>query len=492
VAPVAGSLLLYGLIFLLLQGRSFRLTLTLTLYRFPGLGQLADRLTPDGLVNASWYSRQAALNAYLFGAAAVGLVLLWMWALRLARPGGLRLGLPVVLGVAALFSLPLILLPGMHSGDIYLYMFYGRTISRYGANPLIVSPNQFPADPHLLWVYWQWLPSAYGPLWLMLSGALSGIAGNALWANLLSYKAGMLVLHLLGTVAVWALLRDLRPQLATWGAIFYGWNPLALYESVGSGHNDVMVAMFLALGLLAAAHRRWPYAVFFVVAASMVKLMALVLLPPLVLAWLALLPGLDARLRALAAAGAAAAGGALVLSAPLWAGTALLRNVRENPAAKEYLNSLWDLLSHRLEPVNAAARVAFQGDLDVVRNAGFLLVFAALLWRAWDRREFTDVWVWTWVAYCLSLSWVWPWYFVVILPAAAILGPGKPAALAAALTLGGLLFWMGWPDPPLPAAPWLHNYRAFLLFGPVMLVAAWPRLSRAVERWVGRTPRVAS
>jgi hypothetical protein len=171
--------------------------------RWPQLRAVSDALTPDSLITATWRTDQAATHEFLYLLLALALVVLWLAALWLVRPGGRTVSLRWILLPIVLFGVPLIVLPGMFSGDLYLYMFYGRMIARYGANPILVAPDQFAGDPHLAWVYWKWLPSAYGPVWLMLSGVLSAVAGDALWENIVTYKSAMLGLHLLATIAVW-------------------------------------------------------------------------------------------------------------------------------------------------------------------------------------------------------------------------------------------------------------------------------------------------
>lgn len=487
ILPAAVSLVLYFALFLLLRGKSFRLTQTLTLYRWPQLRELSDALTPNSLVTTTWRADQAAAHEYLYALVAIGLVAVWVAALWLTRPGAHSLRLRWVLLPILLFSLPLLLVPGMFSGDLYLYMFYGRIISTYGQNPIVVPPDHFSSDLHLNWVYWKWLPSAYGPVWLMVSGALSGLAGNALFANIFTYKVAVLGVHFLTTVVVWSAVKSVRPELATWAAIFYGWNPLVLFETAGSGHNDVMVALFMGLNLMAVFNRRWLYAVFFLVAAAMVKLTTALLLPALVLAWALSVSGALARVRVMVSAAAVAALGGLALYVPLWGGSALFRNALANPAATDYQNSLWQLLLKKTVNVtDMATLLAMTHNLDLVRNLLFVAAFVYLTYRLAKDRQLIESWVWLWFAYCLSLAWIWPWYFLLVIPVAAARGPSRTTALAAGLTLGGMLFWLGWPDPPLPAAPWLHIYRSVLLFAPAVAVALWPALSRGVERALGQ------
>ncbi len=77
-ACAAGSLLLYIALFLLLRGRSFRLTQTATLVRWPRLRAVSDALTPDSLITATWRTDQAATHEYLYLLLAVALVVLWL------------------------------------------------------------------------------------------------------------------------------------------------------------------------------------------------------------------------------------------------------------------------------------------------------------------------------------------------------------------------------------------------------------------------------
>ncbi len=473
--PLVVSALLYVALLLLLQSRSFRLSQTLALRRWPQLNELADRLTPDAFVKTPWTSPQAGTNELLYALTVLALVVMWGWALWLVRPGARTVALPLVLGGILLFAAPLILLPGMFSGDVYLYMFYGRTIAHYGENPILSAPINFAGDPHLNWVYWKKLPSAYGPVWLMYSGVLSALAGNALFANVFTYKAGVLLLHLLTTAVVWSLLKGTTPGLASWGAIFYGWNPLVLFETVGSAHNEVMAVLFVALCLLAVMRKHWLFAVFFLTAGAMVKLTVLILLTLLLLGWLRELPERWARARAVVAAVVVAVASGAALYAPLWGGVSLLENIRENPAATRYQNTLWELFALRLAgSPDKAVLESIQHDLSPLRNALFAVLFLWLAWRLWNGANLAGTLALTWVAYCATAAYAWPWYFVLPIGVAAVCGPGRVAALAGGLTVGGLLFWLGWPDPPLPAAPWLYHYRSVLLFLPPVLLLLWP------------------
>jgi len=473
---------LYYVLFLMVQSRSYGLVNTRLLDRFPVLRTISHSLLPDRFLLASRTGTQADVNAVLLGGLFLALTAAWAWGLWITRRSSDGVGLGTVLPPILAASAPLILLPAIFSCDLGLYINYGRTLSEYGANPFVVAPLKLASDPVIAWSgCWRGYPSAYGPVWLMLTGGLSGLTGEARLPNIVAYKAALLGAHLLATTAVWQVLRRTRPQYAAWGAVFYGWNPLVLIETVGNGHNDVMLALFAALGLLAVAERRWRAAVLLVVVGAMVKVTALILLPALALAWALSLSGLRCRVGAALATVATAALGAAAMYAPLWAGDAWLENIRRNPAANRYYNSMWEFLARRtLRPPDEAALNRLFDDLDLVRNGLLVAAFLGLLWyQARRRAPLEDVWVWTWIAYWLSASWMWPWYFTAGISVAAARGPSRAALLAGALTVGGLLFWLDTPSPR--TISWLGDYRSFVLFGPVLLAAVAPSLAHATR-----------
>ena len=487
---VIGSLGAYLALFLLLQSPSLRLTPTPLLQDWPLLAWLSDSLAPPFLKSVAWTTDHAALLEHAYLLVTLALAGLWGAALWFVwrRARAVRLGW--LLAAILLLGVPLILLPVMTSDDLYLYIFYGRTIATYGQNPILVAPSQFPDDPLLGWVFWKELPSAYGPVWLLLAGGLSELAGDSLSANVFAHRAAALVIHLLTTVAVWSVWRKTRPELATWGAIFYGWNPLVLIEGIGNGHNDLVVGLFTALAFLAVTRARWLVAVALLVAAALVKTPAALLLPLLLLAWLRTVPPRQRPRVALSALVVAALSG-LVMHAPLWAGSALLDNVLRNPAARDYGNSFWEPLALGLAPALPDAPNA----LSIARGILFAGLYAALARRLWRGRDPLEMMAWAWFAYYLCAGWIWPWYFLAVVPVAALQCPGRVTAMVAALSLGGLAYWVSWLEPTSPApsmAPFFYQVRPALLFLPAILVAAWPvaapeRLRHALVR-AARSP----
>lgn len=440
---------------------------------WPALHAAMAALTPASLSAPAWDSASALVPLSVFALAALALVALWAAMLHVARWSPAAIPTRLLLAGVAACAIPLLLTAGMASSDLYLYAFFGRILAVYGENPLLNTPLQYWGDPHLAPVFWTWLPASYGPVWLMLSGALSRLAGENLTTTVLVYKSALLGIHLLTT---WVLARALSsrwPERATWGAVFYGLNPLVLFEGIANGHNELLLVLLLTAGVVALLHARPRplVAVALLSAAVMVKAVAVVLLAPVGVAILAARQGLRARLTMAAAAISVGLVVALALYWPLWAGTVLIDNVRFNPAATEYNNSLWEFA---LRTSGAALeRGQWITPAERVPMLAVLLLGTAFGMVAAGRgRPLSQVLVWTWGAYLLSLGWVWPWYFVVAVPFAALAGPGAPARVTMALTAGGLLFWTGWTGPPHPLAPWLTELRALVLFAPAIVVAA--------------------
>ena len=223
----------------------------------------------------------------------------WRAARRL-RPTPGRLTFVLVL--ATLGSVVLLPAYPLLSDDIFYSIFCGRIIAHYGQNPFLQPPAHFAPNPFLRYTGWQESTMPYGPLWALLSGGLSKLAGDSLLVNVLAFKGLEAVAHLASAVLIALLLRRLRPERVLAGTVLWAWNPLVLIESAGHGHNDgVMVALIL-LALVCVVYRRPAWALPVLVLAATIKFAALVLLPLTVVYAARSYANWPARLRALAPA----------------------------------------------------------------------------------------------------------------------------------------------------------------------------------------------
>ncbi|MFE9682184.1 polyprenol phosphomannose-dependent alpha 1,6 mannosyltransferase MptB [Streptomyces sp. NPDC006285] len=215
------------------------------------------------------------------GRAALGLVgvyfgvvlLIAAWALlgrvvRGSEPPSPR----ALLVVLAVWALPLLLAPPLFSRDVYSYLAQGAMVDAhmdvYTHGPAMLGgPLADEVAP-----VWRRTATPYGPVFLAVASALSGLTRGEVPAGLV----GMRVVALLGVALMAAALPRLArhsgadPAAALWlGAL----NPLVLLHLVAGAHNDAIMLGLLGAGLVAALGR-WP-----VLGAVLVTLAALVKAP---------------------------------------------------------------------------------------------------------------------------------------------------------------------------------------------------------------------
>ncbi|MGW0574333.1 polyprenol phosphomannose-dependent alpha 1,6 mannosyltransferase MptB [Streptomyces tauricus] len=174
--------------------------------------------------------------------------------------------------VLAVWAIPLLLAPPLFSRDVYSYLAQGAMVDAhldvYTHGPAILGgPLADEVAP-----VWRRTATPYGPVFLAVASALSGLTRGEVPAGLF----GMRVVALLGVALMAAALPKLArhsgadPAAALWlGAL----NPLVLLHLVAGAHNDAIMLGLLGAGLVAALGR-WP-----VLGAVLVTLAALVKAP---------------------------------------------------------------------------------------------------------------------------------------------------------------------------------------------------------------------
>jgi hypothetical protein len=224
-----------------------------------------------------------------------------------------------------------LIMPADLSADVYTYIGYGRLAVVHGLNPHVAPAADLVrlGDPTAPFIQWK-TPSPYGPLatLMMMAAVVAAPAGSlllpVLWFKLMTAAA------LLGAAVVVArIVREFDATRADAALVATALNPLLLIEGPGSGHSDILAAVFVLLAFLALLRRRPRLAALAIGTGAAVKLIPLMLLP-----WVAFIaagPGLDetpapARPRVLARLRRAATVGALgilplaLLYAPFWRG----------------------------------------------------------------------------------------------------------------------------------------------------------------------------
>ncbi|MEU1911267.1 polyprenol phosphomannose-dependent alpha 1,6 mannosyltransferase MptB [Streptomyces massasporeus] len=232
-------------------------------------GETAGALPVEDLLHPASARAALGLVGVYFGV--VLLIAAWLLLGRLVR--GPRPPEPrSLLLVLATWAAPLLLAPPLFSRDVYSYLAQGAMVEAhldvYAHGPArLGGPLAEEVAP-----LWRHTGAPYGPVFLAVAAALSGLTRGELPAGLF----GMRLVALAGVALMAAALPRLArhsgadPSAALWlGAL----NPLVLLHLVAGAHNDAVMLGLLGVGLVAALGR-WP-----VLGAVLVTLAALVKAP---------------------------------------------------------------------------------------------------------------------------------------------------------------------------------------------------------------------
>jgi hypothetical protein len=402
---------------------------------------------------------------------------------RLARRAG-RSAVGPVLAIGAAAALALAFMYPVTAIDQYVYLIHGRIWALHHGNPLVQPPSAFPTEPLLgLTGEFAGATAPYGPLWIVVSGAIARLAGDDLLTAMLLFKIVAVASYLACAGLIALILGRSRPADAAAGTLLFAWNPVVLIDVAGNGHNDATM-MALALGAIALRGSRWRAASpALLCLAALVKYLAGALVPLLLVAiWR---DGGESRPRLVRLAAASLL--CLVATAPLlwpfWAGAQTLdalvaRNslVIGSPAAL----ALFGL--HQVAPELGAERVK---SALIVALIGVYLV---QLWRVWrGRTTWLSAGLTTTLAAIAAVAWFNSWFLVWPLALAALLPSPRAGramvvftltALVAGVALGHRGLWpgQGWTFEQAQA---IGGALTFLPFA-----AAWLGLGAAGRRGV--------
>ena len=375
----------------------------------------------------------------------------------------------VVVGAHAL----LLLVPLLFSRDVYSYAFYGRIAGVYGGNPYVQTPLDHSGD--MLWnfVGWQWVntPAYYGPAWTSLSAVLSKILPRPI-DDVQAYRFISIGASLLTCgVIVWVVHR-VWPQRTAFALAAFGANPVVLFHSVASGHNDLLVALGIVSAYALLLSKREAAAVAVLTLAALIKVTALLPLIML-LVWCVARRAPEERRAAFVSRVGLSAGIGLLLAVPYF-------QLHDPTLGMVGLASR----SGWFAPTRAIARVV---DGVTFHTLGWVVSLGALCLLAWgvwslaravwrrtsigsmSGKELGAVWGWALVLLLLLGPVLLPWYIVWGLPLVWAL-PRVPriTMLAASAMLGVTL----WSEEPLryPGAFDLNLLVGYLVVVPVLLV----------------------
>ena len=389
----------------------------------------------------SW--RETALLFCLF----VNVFLLFLLALYVL-PKIVRL--KYVLISTFLLGLLCILIPVVTSSDVFSYIAYARIGVVYHHNPLTGWPASIINDQVIPYIYWVNQPSAYGPVWALITSFLQ-------WANDHTGSSGILrmvmtlrilglAMHLGSTYLIWSISGYLQRRSGfisesqrIRATLAFAWNPLLLFEACVNAHVDITLLFFVLLAIWVLARYSRPTFEVYVLAillfacATCIKINIVLLVPALLVYLWKVRTWHFWRILALAAI---YGGTIILLYAPFWANGHVLDLFRFNPATlrninsvPEFINRLYDALTF-FNPfklphgaVSPSEHLTHTTSMALFALIYLVLCLIALRPGRVDTLPKLIGWMaLSWLLYCfIGSPWFWPWYLVTFFGLFAIL-----------------------------------------------------------------------
>jgi alpha-1,6-mannosyltransferase len=351
-------------------------------------------------------------------------------------------------GLAIAFHVALLFLPLLFSRDVYSYIANGEIVSVHHADPYVATPSAFPSylTRALVGPKWVDTPSVYGPLFSLLA-ALVTATTRSIDVLVDAFRLITIGASLATTGVIAATARRARRDRAAFAVAAFGLNPVILFQSVASGHNDLLVALAIAVAAWFVLRDRTVFAAAVLACGALIKATgALPLL--LLLIWVGFRRERGDRARAVAAHGAAPIAIAIAAAAPFF-------------QLKDPTLGMLELAGHEgwLAPSRFFRRVldAVSGDtLGVVARVAFAVgLVLAVVWlvrsvaqrasSGFPREELLAGWGWSLLALTLLGPVLLPWYLAWSLPVIWVL-PFVPRAVLIALS--GALALSQWTAEP--------------------------------------------
>jgi fumarate reductase subunit D len=337
---------------------------------------------------------QPRLDAYLMirqgvtGYMRVVVSLLGVWVLywlgyRISRKVQGRSAWVIVIFGMLVFSAVYLFTAPFDAADIYDNILHGRILGVYSANPFHQVIADYPNDPFYAYTAWKHSQSAYGPIWELLAGLTARLAGDGIIANVLAFKLlpGFFYLG-----SVWLVVLYLRrnvPEQALSGAFLLGWNPMALYETWGNGHNDMAMAFWILVAVWWISRRQYSLAAISLMVGTLIKFIPILLIPAVL--WIGWRDLQKASLRFAFIAQTAIGSGLLtaLFYFPFWDGTATLDIGRR---MQLYTTSIPTVLFRALTP-----SLGIQDAGSVVSLFALGLLFLFVLYQTFSAEKLDPV-----------------------------------------------------------------------------------------------------
>jgi hypothetical protein len=390
---------------------------------------------------------------FVFVLLMVALVCLWVVAIYLVRRDRRKAVTIVIAAAFGLFALIFVFTPTFMSRDVFSYIFYGRAMSVYHANPFVLIPHARQSDIFYPLIGWKYNASVYGPVFNYLSWLVTKIAGNNIAANVLGFKVMAFSFYAACLPMVYWIARRLTPGKENMALAITAWCPILVMHTLGGAHNDLIMVAFVLAGYLLYRKGYLLTGIAIVAVAVAVKVIAVFALAPMLVLYVRDKRG--APLKRLVAGVAACVGVVVVLYIPflkslnIFKATSRMSSMYSTSSVPKIFSWLYVKAFGGGAAANSRAHLLFLGIAAIL---GILLLLKVKDYRSMTLCASSLVLVWF-----LTSTYVLPWYLALGLVMAALTGwnatTGALVAAAAIFSLyhipttkgGGPVFYLGIP-----------------------------------------------
>lgn len=170
--------------------------------------------------------------------------------------------------IILLFSYPAIV-----SFDIFNYIATAKVAYFYRENPYIIMPIEFIGDPLLQFMHAANKTALYGISWVILSVIPFFLGFRNILVTLYAFKIFVSLFYFLSTFLLWRMTKNI------FAVSLFALNPLVIFETLVSGHNDIVMMFFALLAFQLLFNKKIILSIFLLIISILIKYATIFLLP---------------------------------------------------------------------------------------------------------------------------------------------------------------------------------------------------------------------